>query len=91
MNLHQEIVSHLRCFSCMDLAFRPRPGLVWTKASWNMNNGDVGSLVLIDLTCKSMPTEPPDLLIWMQIHKPTKENHAAMVYVTHQKSLQILH
>lgn len=73
------------CFSCMDLAFILRPGLVWVKASWNMNNGDVGSSALTDWTCKSMPTELPYLLIWMQIYKPSKENHAAMVYVTYQK------
>lgn len=79
------------CFSCMDSAFRPRPGLVWVKASWNMNNGNVGSSALIDLTWKSMPVELHYLLMWIQIYKPSKENHAATIYVTHKKPLQILH
>lgn len=91
MNLHQKFVSHFRCFSCMDSVFGPRPGLVWVKASCNMNNGDVESSALTVLTCKSMPIELHYLLTRMQIYKPSKENHAAMVYVTHQKNLQILH
>lgn len=56
-----------------------RPGPVWVKAPWNMNNGDVGSLEVIDMPCKSIPIELQYLLIWIHIYMPPKENQVTMV------------
>lgn len=65
-------------------------GLVWVKAPWNVDNGDIGFSALIDLACKSTPIELHYLLIWTQIYKPSKEKQTATLYIIYQKRLQTL-